>query len=266
MIGAICGDICGSTYERNNTKDYNFELFPAGSKPTDDSVMTIAIADAILTGVSYQDKMREWGRRYIRGGFGKMFKAWVLSDDPKPYGSFGNGSGMRATSIGWAYDTLEEVLEQAKLTAMPTHNSTDGIFGAQSVAAAVFLARIGERKELIKQVVEETFGYNLNRTTAEIRPTYSFDVSAAGSTPEAIICFLESRDFEDCLRLAISLGGDSDTIATMACGIAHAHYKEIPANIMDRTLELLPDDMKKVLEDFNNKYGITIQMSNKETV
>ncbi len=259
MLGAIAGDVIGSVYEMNNVKTKDFELFPSGSRPTDDSVLTIATMDSILSGKPFAESYKLWFRRYPNAGYGGNFKRWAISDDMAPYSSFGNGSAMRVSPIGFFYDSLEEVLEKAGESAAVTHNHPEGIKGAKATAAAVYLAKTGSSKREIKEYIETAFGYDLNASLDSIRPWYVNDVSCQGSVPQAIISFLESESYEDAVRNAISIGGDSDTIACITGGIAEAYYKDIPAYIANRVKELLPWDMKGILENFyealNTKYG-----------
>lgn len=252
LKGAICGDIMGSSYEnwRTMTKNYNFNPFPSGARFTDDTVMSIAVADWIMNGGDLSKIMQKWGRKYPRAGFGGMFRLWLNDKDPKPYNSFGNGSAMRVSPVGCAFDTLEETLQKAKESAEVTHNHPEGIKGAQATAAAIFLARTGKSKEEIKKYITEMFGYNLNRTCDEIRPEYEFDVTCQGSVPESIICFLESKDYEDCVRLAVSMGGDSDTMGAIAGSIAAAYYGEIPDLILEKCWIKLPEDIREIIENF----------------
>ncbi|MBQ1407371.1 MAG: ADP-ribosylglycohydrolase family protein [Eubacterium sp.] len=233
MLGAILGDIVGSVYEFNNTNDYDFKLLGRWSRPTDDSYMTLAVAKALMDTWGMDDDavreavvedMQDIGRRYPYAGYGGRFTGWLVSRDPKPYGSFGNGSGMRVSPVGWMYGTLDETLHAAALTAEVTHDHPEGIKGAQAVAAAVFLARAGADKAAIKDYITKTFDYDLSRTLDEIRPTYSFYAICQKSVPESIIAFLEGNDYEDVIRKAVSLGGDSDTIACMAGAIAEAYF------------------------------------------
>ena len=205
LCGAMAGDIIGSFYEFNATKKYDFYLFTPFSKFTDDTVMTVANADWLITGDSLLGVMQDYGNRYPHAGYGGMFRTWLKEDEPKPYNSFGNGSAMRVSPVGWAFDTLEKTLEAAKQSAEVTHNHPEGIKGAQATAACIFMARTGKSKQEIKEYIVSTFGYNLNRTCDEIRPDYHFDVTCQGSVPESIIAFLESVDFENAIRLAVSL-------------------------------------------------------------
>ncbi len=256
MIGAIAGDIIGSVFEWNNVKTTDFELFSRGSRFTDDTVLTVAVADSILYRGDYAKTLRMYGRRHPHAGYGEMFRKWLFSDTPLPYNSYGNGSAMRVSPVGFAFPTLEEVLEQAKRSAEVTHNHPDGITGAKAVAAAVFLARQGESKKEIKKFIEEHFMYDLHRTLDRIRPDYRFNPTCQGSVPEAIIAFLESEDYEDAIRKAISIGGDSDTIACITGGIAQAFYRKIPRRIFTRVRDLLPADLLRIAAEFDIRYAV----------
>ncbi|MEM6725800.1 MAG: ADP-ribosylglycohydrolase family protein, partial [Bacteroidota bacterium] len=209
MLGAIAGDIIGSRFERNNLKSKEFELFDSASRFTDDTVLTVAIADALLTKTPYATTVRNYARNYPFAGYGGTFKQWMFGLISGPYNSWGNGSAMRVSPIGFAFNTVEQVLEEAKRSAEITHNHPEGIKGAQAVALSILLARQGTSKEAIKSEIESRFQYDLSRSLDAIRPVYQFDVSCQGSVPEAIIAFLESTDFEDAIRNAISIGGDS---------------------------------------------------------
>jgi ADP-ribosylglycohydrolase len=246
MIGAIIGDIVGSPYEssnfKNDIKTKEFPLFNENSRFSDDSVMTIAVAEALMNGGKpddYIDAMKKYGRLYPRVGYGGQFSRWMRSDDREPYNSWGNGSAMRVSPCGWYFNSLEETLHAAEVSAAVTHNHPEGIKGAQVTAAAIFLARTGSTKAEIKTYIESNYGYDLSRTLDEIRPTYKFDVSCQGSVPEAIIAFLESTDFEDAIRNAISIGGDSDTIGAITGSIAEAAYGGVPNDIRDKALNYL---------------------------
>lgn len=253
MLGSILGDIIGSTYEFSNTKDYNFEMFPYGSSFTDDSVLTIAIADAILRKKDYGRTIYQWAMKYPNpmGAYGTSFSQWMYSENQQPYGSFGNGSAMRVSSVGWLFDGETEVLDEARKSAEFTHNHSEGIKGAQAIAIAVFFARKGKSKHFIKNYIEQKFGYNLDRSVNEIRKNYTFNETCQGTVPEALTCFLESSSFEDAIRNAISIGGDSDTIGAVVGGIAEAFYG-IPQDLTEKAMSYLPDDMKKVLDTFKN--------------
>ena len=233
MVGAIAGDIIGSVFEGNPIKTTSFPLFSRWSRFTDDTVLTIAIADAILNKKKYVSTLKRYGLKYPNAGYGMSFYSWVQSTEIKPYNSWGNGSAMRVSPVGFAFDCLEDVLREAKKTAQVTHNHPEGIKGAEATALAIFLARQGADKEEIRKQIMHSFNYNLDRSLDEIRPHYFFDVSCQGSVPESIIAFLESTDFEDAIRLAISLGGDSDTMGCIAGGIAQAYYRKIPLKIID---------------------------------
>ncbi len=254
MLGGIAGDIIGSVYEGYNIKRTGFPLFGPWNRFTDDTVLTIAMADVILHNGDYIDTFKEYVRRYPQRGYGSHFYRWALSDSRKPYYSFGNGSAMRVSPVGFAFNTLEEVLSEAKRSAEPSHNHPEGIKGAQAIAASVFLARKGYGKQYIKDYITTTFSYDLDRTVEKIRPTYKFDVSCQGSVPEAIIAFLESTDFESAIRLAVSLGGDADTIACMTGGIAEAYYGGVPEDISSQVLRMLDDRQRSVVNAFIARY------------
>lgn len=257
MLGAILGDIVGSPYEfdHNNYKHKDFPLLSEKSHFTDDTVMTLAVARGLIAGqgdaqktfAEVQHEMRRLGNVYPDAGYGGMFRRWLHAENPNPYGSFGNGSAMRVSAAGWLFDTLDKTLEMAKVTAEVTHNHPEGIKGAQATAAAIFLARTGRSKPEIRQYVEQTFGYDLSRTCDEIRPSYRHVETCQETVPEAIIAFLESVSFEDALRNAVSLGGDSDTLACITGGIAEAFYG-MPQKLRDETLKRLPEDIRKAYE------------------
>jgi len=250
MIGAIAGDIIGSRFEFFNTKSTEFSFFAKSSKFTDDTVLTVAVADAILNDHDFTENLQKFGRNHLYCGFGGMFLKWVESDNPQPYNSWGNGSGMRVSAVGWLFDDPTQILRKAKQTAEVTHNHPQGIIGAQAIAYAIYLARNQVSKSQIKQTLEEKFGYDLSRKLDEIRPTYKFYVSCQRSVPESIIAFLESEDFESAIRLGISLGGDSDTIACMAGAIAEAYYQEISPSILKEVRDRLSPDLLEVVHQF----------------
>ena len=256
MLGAIAGDIIGSVFEGYPVKSTDFPLFSAYSTFTDDSVLTVAIADCILNSKEYAPALKEYGRKYPYAGYGGMFIHWLASDSYEPYNSFGNGSAMRVSPVGFAYDTLNEVLEQAGKSAAVTHNHPEGIKGAQAVAAAIFLARKGKDKEEIRRYIEEKFDYNLHQKLDEIRPYYRFDSTCQGSVPQSIMAFLESDNYEDAVRKAISLGGDSDTMACIAGGIAQAYYRAIPDYILSAIREILDKELLEVVNSFNSRFDI----------
>lgn len=254
MLGALVGDIIGSTYEFYGTKRTDFELFEEGCRFTDDSVMTLAVAKWLVEDKKHTAKelikcMQELGRKHPGAGYGGLFYSWLYQNDPQPYNSWGNGAGMRVSPVGLYAKTLDETLALAALTASVSHNHPEGVKGAQAIATSVFLCKQGKTKQEIRDYVEKTFCYNLHRTIAEIRPRYGFDVSCQGSVPEAIIAFLEGNSFEEVIRLAISLGGDSDTIGCMAGAIAACMYP-IPNYIAERCNNLLTDDLREIKDQF----------------
>ena len=252
LLGAIIGDIIGSRFEWNNHKSTIFNLFTPSNKFTDDTVMTIAIADWLLHGELLVDAMKDWAAKYPNRGYGSKFWQWLfIWKNKEPYNSYGNGSAMRVSPCGYFAQTLDEALNLAKQSAELTHNHPEGIKGAQAIAASVFLARQQIAKTEIRDYIESTFDYNLHRTCDEIRPIYEFNMTCQGSCPEAIIAFLESSDYESAIRLAVSLGGDSDTIACMTGGIAAAYYG-IPDEIVYNAKEYLPDDMLTIILEFDN--------------
>lgn len=247
MLGAIFGDIVGSVYEFNNTKREDFPLLSKWSHPSDDSIMTLAVARALMNTWGRSDdeikaelvrSMQQLGRRYPNAGYGGSFSKWLYEKNPRPYNSFGNGSAMRVSSVGWLYQTLDDTLHAAALTAEVSHNHPEGIKGAQAIAASVFLARAGASKEEIFVYAMKTYGEKMIRTLDEIRPDYHFDVSCQGSVPEAILAFIESESYEDAIRKAVSIGGDSDTIACMAGAIAEAFYG-MPGKLKRKALQIL---------------------------
>ena len=263
MLGAILGDMVGSPYEfdrGDKTKDFG-PLFGPLSSYTDDTVMTIAVADGLLKAGLIADidtikkavikSMKAWGRKYIYAGYGSRFKYWLMLLDEEPYGSYGNGSAMRVSSVGWLYDSLEETREVARATAEVTHNHPEGIKGAEATAAAIYLARTGKSKEAIKQYVMDEFHYDLSRSLDEIRPGYHHVESCQETVPEAIMAFLEGKDFEDVVRGAVSLGGDCDTLTCIASGIAEAYYG-VPRGYQIETLDRLESDMRRVYERFED--------------
>jgi ADP-ribosylglycohydrolase len=272
MLGSILGDIAGSVYEFNNIKTVEFDLLGRGTDYTDDSILTIAVADWLLNDTLSKDRLAFTICQYVKkypspmGSYGTRFIQWAHGDKYKPYNSWGNGSAMRVSPVGWAFDTLEKTEEVAKLTAEITHNHPEGIKGAQATAAAIFLARTLATKSEIKTYIENTYGYNLSRTCDDIRPTYGFNESCQGTVPEAIIAFLDSVDFESAIRLAVSLGGDSDTLACITGGIAEAFYG-MDYNLPESTnafnnriyfkeivLRKLPNDLSDVVNEFYNRF------------
>jgi len=255
MIGAVAGDIIGSVYEHNPIKTKDFPLFHPRCRFTDDTVLTIAVADAILSGRPYVESIRRIGRRYPRAGYGGSFIMWLHSDDALPYNSWGNGSAMRVSPVGFAFSSEEEVRRQARMTAEITHNHPEGIKGAEATALAVFLARTGHDKESIRARISGQFAYDLDRTVDGVRPTYSFDISCQGTVPEALIAFLDSESYEDAVRNAVSLGGDSDTLACITGGIAEAFYGSVPEEIRAQVQQCLTPELWEVIVAFRRKFG-----------
>ena len=256
MYGAIIGDICGSIYELNNFKTDNpadIPLLDPRCCFTDDTVLTCAVMDALLAERDYKRAIYAWANKYPDRGYGGTFNSWFRSRSPQPYNSWGNGSAMRVSPIGWAFDTIEETLAEAKCSAEITHNHSEGIKGAQAAAAAIFLARKRESKETIRSYITKTFGYNLDRTLKSIRPIYEFDESCQGTVPEAIIAFLESNDFTGAIQNAISLGGDSDTLACISGSIAEAYYWEIPDELSQFANKKLTTEIVELLNRFYEK-------------
>ena len=288
MLGAIIGDTVGSAYEFQNTKDYNFSLFLGNSAYTDDSVMTMAVACWLLKDKehSYQgleDIMVMFAEKYPcpMGGYGGGFYTWLFESEGlynfddrygsapyesktgrHPYGSWGNGSAMRVSAVGWFFDTLEETERVAAISSAITHNHPEGIKGAQATAAAIWMARNGKDKEEIRDYIENTYGYDLHKTYEYWHPIYHWESSCQGTVPQAIIAFLDSSDFEDAIRKAVSLGGDSDTLACITGGIAEAFYKEIPRSIAERTTRIFPQIFNDVLEGVRKEtvYGETCRI------
>ena len=283
MLGAIIGDTVGSVYEFHNTKDYDFTLFNAESGYTDDSVMTMAVARWLLADPEHtyqklEDTMVEFAEQCPcpMGGYGTGFYFWLFHPEGlnpydnqygaspyesatgrHPYGSWGNGSAMRASAVGWFFDTLEETERVAAISAAITHNHPEGIKGAQATAAAIFLARNGKAKDEIRDYVEKTYSYDLHKTWEYWHPIYDWEDSCQGTVPQAVIAFLDSTDFEDAIRKAVSLGGDSDTLACITGGIAEAFYREIPKEMADRVRAQLPQEFADILSEMQARtpYG-----------
>ena len=261
MIGAVIGDIVGSRFEWDNIKTKEFDLFSEKCMFTDDSVMSIAIAKAILDcdgsyenlGQSAIKNMQKIGRKYPSCGYGPMFRDWLFSENPEPYNSYGNGSAMRVSACGFVASSLEQATEMARQVTEVTHNHKEGIRGAEATAAAIFLARQGKSKEEIRDYINSNY-YTLDFTLDEIRPCYDFDVSCQGSVPQAIVAFLESNGFEDAIRNAISIGGDSDTLAAITGGIAEAYYG-VPNYIKLQALSFLDDNLREIVDLFEEKFG-----------
>ena len=258
MLGAILGDMIGAPYEfdRGN-KSKDFPLFGKDTAFTDDTVMTIAVAQALMNATNNDEDikdnviwdMRKWGKRYPDAGYGGRFRVWLTAEDPQPYNSYGNGSAMRVAAAGWLGKDIGHTVHLARLTAEVTHNHPEGIKGAEATAACIYLARTGHRKDHIKEFVEEQFGYDLSRTCDDIRPGYHHVESCQQTVPEAITAFLEGESFEDVIRTAVSLGGDCDTLTCIAGSIAEAYYG-IPPAIAQHGLRRLPEKMRDIVEDF----------------
>ncbi len=254
MLGAIAGDVIGSVYERAALKHTDFPLFSPHSCFTDDTVLTVATAHALLTEEPFAESYHRFGREHPNAGYGGSFRAWLSSDERRPYGSWGNGSAMRVSPVGLAAATIDEALAQAAASASVTHDHPEGVRGAQAVALAVFLARTGNDKDAIRHEITSRIGYDLGRSLDEIRPGYQFDVSCQGSVPEAITAFLEADSVESAIRLAISLGGDTDTQAAIAGGIAEAYWGGVPTDIATEVLSRLPEDFRQVVSSFAERY------------
>ena len=260
MLGALIGDIAGSRFEMYNLKSKEFRFFDRKCRPTDDSIMSLAIAKALLgcdgnyDGLSEKavSTMQELGRLYPRAGYGGRFKKWLLAENPEPYNSFGNGSGMRVGPCGYAAKSLDEAKELSAMVTRVTHNHPEGMRGAEAIATSVYLARTGKTKEEIKDHIQENY-YWLGFTIDGIRDIYKFDVSCQGSVPIALEAFLESTDFEDAIRTAISVGGDSDTIAAMTGAVAEAYYG-IPIDIIEEVQKFLDVQHMEILWEFEKKY------------
>ncbi len=255
MLGAIAGDIIGSPYERTGSriKKKDFPLFSPNSRYTDDTVLTVAVADALMHRIPYEKAYRDYYRRYPDAGYGPGFISWARDPNSIPYGSFGNGSAMRVSPVAWMFSTLEEVLSAARESAIPTHNHPEGIAGAQATAAAIFMARTGSTKEHIREYISSTFKYDLSRTVDSIRPSYVFSSRCGDSVPEAIIAFLDARSFEDAVRNAVSLGGDSDTQAAIAGSIAEPFYG-IPPSLEEKILSMLDGFLSEKVMEFRMTY------------
>ncbi len=255
MLGGIAGDVVGSAFEFAAIKATEFPLFGARSEFTDDTVLTCAVAEVLLDGGDYAAAFRRWGRRHPDVSWGGRFRHWLFDDRAGSYGSFGNGSAMRVGPVGWACGSVAEVLAEAERGALPTHDHPEGVKGAQATALAVFLARTGAGKEAIRAEIAGRFGYDLGRSVAVIRPSYGFDETCQGTVPEALIAFLDSTDFEHAVRLAVSLGGDADTLACIAGSVAEAYYGGVPAAIAGETRRRLSADMVALVDRFAARFG-----------
>ena len=253
MIGAVIGDFVGSIYEWHNIKTTDFPFFSPACRFTDDSVMSIAVAEALMNGTDMAASLRKYGRLYPRAGYGGRFLQWLQDDGAGDYGSFGNGSAMRASAAGWIASTLEEALALAQLSAIPTHSHPEGVRGAQVAAGCIWLLRNGADKQQLRNWVVSQ-GYALDFTMDEIRPDYQFDVTCQGSVPQAIEAFLEAADFESAVRLAVSIGGDSDTIASIAGALAEAYWG-VPEELTAHVVSCMPKNLYLPLAAFEAKYA-----------
>lgn len=256
MLGAILGDIIGSVHEYCGTKTKDFPLFVGGSDFTDDSVLTVAVADWILAEGDLSPVLADYARRFPGRGYGSRFAEWIDAADRAPYGSYGNGSAMRVSPVGFAFDSMPEVLEWAERSAAPTHNHPGAVRGAQATAAAVFLARRGQDKREIRAFIETELGYDLSPRLDDIRPAYRFTEVCQQTVPQALIAFLESTDYEDAIRNAISLGGDADTLACITGGIAEAFYGGVPAALAARGRALLEPSLLAVTDRFRTRFAL----------
>jgi len=256
MLGAIVGDHVGSVHEHLATRRKDFTLLDPRCAVTDDSLLTVAVAEWLLHGTDLVTRFHELVADYPQAGWGLMFSRWAAARSREPYNSLGNGAAMRASPVGWAFPTLEQTLAAAADSARVTHDHAEGIKGAQATAAAVFLARSTRDKTVIRREIAGRFGYDLDRTVDEIRPTYRFNETCQGTVPEAIIAFLDADDFEDTLRNAVSLGGDADTLACIAGGIAHAYFGGVPEALANPALASLPDPLRGVWDEFRVRYSV----------
>ena len=255
MLGAIAGDIIGSVHEHAGTKTQDFPLFAGHNRFTDDTVLTLAVAEHLLSGGNLVDLFHDYFHRYPDAGYGGTFSHWAFNRQREPYNSWGNGSAMRVSPVGFVAESLEAAITMAEATAAVTHDHPEGVRGAQAVAAAVFLARQGESKANIRTQVEMRFGYNLSASLDAIREHYRFDVSCQGSVQQSLIAFLEADDYEGAVRNAVSLGGDADTMACIAGGVAEAFFGGIPEHIAQHVRELLDDGQLDTLSRFRARFG-----------
>jgi ADP-ribosylglycohydrolase len=255
MLGAILGDVIGSVHEYAGTKTKDFPLFVSASTFTDDSVLTVAVADWIMSGQDLAGLLRAYAHAYPGRGYGGMFYDWACDRLRGPYNSFGNGAAMRVSPVGFAFDKIEDVLTWAERSAAVTHNHPEGIRGAQATAVAIYLARQGQSKDQIRATIESHFGYDLHARLDQIRPSYGFDETCRGTVPQALVAFLESTSYEDAIRNAISLGGDADTLACITGGVAEAFYGGVPPDLAQRGMVLLDDQLVAVIERFRKQFG-----------
>jgi ADP-ribosylglycohydrolase len=258
LIGAISGDVIGSVHEGTPAQPKDFPLFAPDSTFTDDTVMTVAVASAIRTGSDICAALRQWGRRYPHAGYGVLFHRWLMRDDVLPYNSLGNGSAMRVSAVGWAFDDLDVVLREATRSAEVTHNHPEGIKGAQAIAATVLAGRSGKSKDAIAALLSDRFGYDCDVGLAVLQSRGGFDVTCPGTVPVAAEAFLKSTDFEDAVRIAVSCGGDADTLACMAGAMAEAFYGGVPAPIQREVLKRLDDPLRDEVVAFARAYGVPL--------
>lgn len=259
IIGAVAGDIIGSRHKGKLSDPYGFTLFNDNSSDfTSDSVLTIAVMDSFLNGRDYSQSLKIYGRKYPGKKYGTTFSRWLRQDNAKPYFSWNNGAALRVSPVGFAARTISEAFDESFKCAEVSHNHPDGIKGAQAIALTVFLAKNGRTKEEIRNFIERTFGYNLQRKIEEIRPDYYYDQSAEGSVPEAVIAFLESSDYESAVRLAVSLGGNSSSLACITGGIAQAFYKDIPVYITKPVIEKLSPELFDIINEFSERYPLSL--------
>lgn len=256
MLGAIVGDVIGSVHEGTGTKTKDFPLFVSRSTFTDDSVLTVAVAEWILSGQDLVDLLHAYAHTYSGRGYGGMFQHWASNRLRQPYNSFGNGAAMRVSPVGFAFETIEEVLAWSERSAAVTHNHAEGIRGAQATAEAIYLARRGQDRDQIRGTLESQFGYDLSGRLDQIRPTYRFDETCQGTVPQALAAFFESTSYEDAIRNAISLGGDADTLACIAGGIAEAYYGGVPQDLATRAMAMLDEQLVAVVERFRKQFGL----------
>jgi len=254
LLGAVAGDISGSVYEFAAPKSSDFTLFTPSSQITDNSILTLVVADAILQKCSCRDCIQDYARAYPGKGYGGFFRRWIQADDPQPYNSYGNGSAMRVSALGWAFNMVEDVLREAEASAAVTHSHPESIKGAQPVALAVFFARQRVARDAVRKEITGRFGYDLSPTLEDIRPGYHFDETCPGTVPQAITASLESEDFEDAIRKATSLGGDADTLAAIFVSIAEAYFGGVPASLVVEVQKRLPPELWMLVERFRQKY------------
>ena len=258
MLGAIAGDVIGSVYEFDPAGSEDFPLFHKYSRPTDDSVLTVAVAEAILERRPYAENIRRWAHRYPDAGYGGMFHQWMHEPGAGPYQSYGNGSAMRVSPAAWVHDTLEATLDEARRTSEVTHDHPEGIRGAQAVAGAIFVARTGGSREAVRELVQGRFGYNASLPLEQMRRDSRFDETCQGTVPQAVSVALVSTGVEDAIRKAVSIGGDADTLACIAGSIAEALHGGVPRALADPVLTRLDADLRGVVDRFMRRYGLPI--------